>query len=40
MAVQLTLFSFIVVLICLGSYAFPALRHIENILPDHDVEAK
>jgi len=40
MAVQLTLFSFIVVLICLGSYAFPALRHIEDILPDHDVEAK
>ncbi|MFP4099885.1 MFS transporter [Coleofasciculus sp.] len=40
MALQLTLFSFVVVLICLGSYAFPALRDIEDILPDHDVEAK
>ncbi|MEQ9237083.1 MFS transporter [Coleofasciculus sp. E2-BRE-01] len=41
MALQLTLFSFIVVLICLGSYsAFPALRDIDDILPDHDVEAK
>lgn len=39
MALQLALFSFIVVLICLGSYAFPALRDIEDILPDHDMTA-
>jgi len=37
MALQLTLFSLIVVLICLGSYAFPKLRNIEAILPDYDV---
>ena len=36
MALQLTLFSLVVVLICLGSYAFPALRNIEDILPDSD----
>lgn len=37
MALQFALFSFIVVLICLGSYAFSPLRNIEKILPDHDV---
>lgn len=36
MALQFSLFSFIVVLICLGSYLFSPLRDIENILPDHD----
>ena len=40
MALQFTLFSFIVVLICLGSYAFPVLRDIEDILPDHDMTAQ
>jgi MFS transporter, DHA3 family, macrolide efflux protein len=34
MAVQFSLFSFIVVLICLGSYAFPVLRDVEGRLPD------
>ncbi|MFQ4145256.1 MFS transporter [Chlorogloeopsis sp. ULAP02] len=38
MALQFALFSFIVVLICLVSYAIPLLRNIEDILPDHDVE--
>ncbi|MFQ4143482.1 MFS transporter [Chlorogloeopsis sp. ULAP02] len=35
MALQFALFSFIVVLICLGSYAFPVLRDAEDRLPDH-----
>lgn len=34
MALQFTLFSFIVVLICLGSYAFPVLRDVEDRLPN------
>ncbi|WP_439566381.1 MFS transporter, partial [Gloeocapsopsis crepidinum] len=37
MALQFALFSFIVVLICTGSYAIPVLRNIEDLLPDHDV---
>jgi MFS family permease len=37
MALQLTLFSLIVVFICLGSYALPVLRDMEAILPDRDV---
>jgi hypothetical protein len=37
MALQFTLCSLIVVLICFGSYAFPVLRDIETQLPDHDV---
>ncbi len=36
MALQLTLCSLIVVLICWGSYAIPALRDMEQRLPDHD----
>lgn len=36
MALQFSLFSLIVVFICLGSYAFPALRDMEEILPDSD----
>lgn len=36
MALQFALFSFIVVLICLGCYAVPALRNIEDILSDHN----
>jgi len=36
MALQFTLFSFIVVLICIGSYAIPVLRNIEDLLPDRD----
>lgn len=40
MALQFTLFSFIVVLICLGSYSFPVLRDMEAILPDHDMTAQ
>ncbi|WP_250125270.1 MFS transporter [Chroococcidiopsis sp. CCMEE 29] len=39
MALQFTLFSFLVVLICLVSYAFPTLRDVEDILPDHNVAA-
>ncbi len=38
MALQFALFSFVVVLICLGSYAFSPLRNVEKILPDHDVD--
>lgn len=36
MAVQYTLFSGLGVLIGLGSYAFPALRQVETLVPDHD----
>ncbi|WP_324282337.1 MFS transporter [Cyanobacterium aponinum UTEX 3221] len=36
MALQFSLFSLIVVFICLGGYLFPPLRDIEDVLPDHD----
>lgn len=36
MAVQYTLFSGLGVLIGLGGYAFPALRRVETLVPDHD----
>jgi MFS family permease len=36
MALQFAFFSFIVVLICLVSYATPVLRNIEDYLPDHE----
>ena len=36
MAVQYTLFSGLGGLIGLGGYAFPSLRHVETLVPDHD----
>jgi MFS family permease len=36
MALQYTLFSCLGVLIGVGGYAFPTLRHAETILPDYD----
>lgn len=36
MAVQYTLFSGLGILIGLGGYAFPALRQVEALVPDHD----
>lgn len=36
MALQFALCSFIVVLICFGSYAIPALRDVERRLPEYD----
>lgn len=39
MALQLTVCSLIVVLICWSSYAIPALRDIEQRLPDHDADS-
>jgi hypothetical protein len=36
MAVQYTLFSGLGALVGLGGYAFPALRHVETLVPDHD----
>jgi MFS family permease len=38
MALQFTFFSFLVVLICLGSYAVPVLRNVEDLLPDHQAQ--
>lgn len=36
MAVQYTLFSGLGVLVALSGYLFPALRHVETLVPDHD----
>jgi MFS transporter, DHA3 family, macrolide efflux protein len=36
MALQFAFFSLVVVLICLVSYAIPALREVDDRLPDHD----
>jgi len=39
MALQFTLFSFCSFLIGLGGYAFPVLRDVEDMVPDHDAAA-
>lgn len=36
MAVQYTVFSGLGALVGLSGYAFPALRHVETLVPDHD----
>lgn len=38
MALQYTIFCFCGALIGLGGYAFPSLRDVETIVPDHDAE--
>ncbi|OKH22465.1 hypothetical protein [Chroogloeocystis siderophila] len=40
MALQFALFSFVIVLICIASYAVSVLRNIEDILPDYDAVAE